>query len=107
MPVLVEEQGRVLVLTLSAPERGNAVDREMLGSLEEAQLAEGHGEGRGALAALDPPGPLVGEGTHLVGIDEPARDRELGEPPVGVLAESRHGVLGSEDSGEGPLVLPG
>ena len=58
MSVVPEERDRILIITLSAPERGNSVDRPMLGALEELldplrQLAHREGAGRRILKSLE------------------------------------------------------
>jgi enoyl-CoA hydratase/carnithine racemase len=90
MPVLHEDLERVLLLTLSAPERGNAVDREMLGGLERELLDVARRVEGGDLAA--PRAVLLrgqGEKSFCTGYDIAELVRELGEGPS-VTDEASH-----------------
>jgi len=90
MTVLAEERDRVLHLTLSAPERGNSVDRSMLGALEEQLTALTR-----RIEAREIAAPRVvllrgaGERSFCTGYNIEELVRELGEGPS-VNDEAQH-----------------
>jgi enoyl-CoA hydratase/carnithine racemase len=90
MTVTSEERDRVLVLTLTAPERGNSVDRAMLGRLEEVLLGLTVRVARRDVAA--PRAVLLrgaGEKSFCTGYNIEELVRELAEGPS-VNDEAQH-----------------